>query len=83
MSCDDFYFAGRSMNMRVSDELRQAEGRGLARLALAGRERSHNFYCDALGWLGTRLVTWGSHLEERYSSSISAPVPQSANHLTS
>jgi len=51
---------------RYKDALREAESDRLARQALAGREMDHRFYCQALTWLGGRLVAWGWRLQERY-----------------
>jgi hypothetical protein len=83
MSLDDFYLAGRTMNMRVAGELRDAESSRLAGIALAGREKSQRLCCGAMSWLGRHLIAWGRVLEARYSQASSAPAPQSAKHLSS
>ena len=82
MSFDDFYLAGRTMNLHVAGELKDAEASCLASIVLAGRKRSHRFCCGALAWLGNHLVAWGQGLENRYSNVPSSPAPQSANHLS-
>lgn len=82
MSFDDFYLAGRTMNMRVAGEQKDAEASRLASMAMAGHERSHRLCCGAMSWLGRRLIAWGQSLETRYSQASSAPVPQSAKHLS-
>ena len=81
MSMDDFYLAGRTMNLNVAGELREAEASRLARIAAAGRQTSRHFYCGVLAWFGTRLVSWGQHLQRRYSSATSSAVTQPANRL--
>ncbi len=82
MSLDDFYLAGRMMNLQVAGELKDAEASRLASIAMAGREQSRRFCCGVLAWLGYRLIAWGQGLEDRYSDAPSSPVPQSANHLS-
>jgi hypothetical protein len=82
VSLDDFYLAGRTMNLRVAGEHEDAEASRLASMAMAGRERSQRLCCGAMSWLGRRLITWGQSLEARYSQASSAPVPQSAKHLS-
>jgi hypothetical protein len=66
---EDLYSAERKMQMRVAEELRQAEGRRLARLArpdveecTAGRVR------ELLGRLGGLMVAAGRKIEELASS---------------
>lgn len=82
MSLDDFYLSGRTMNLRVAGEKKEAEASRLASIAMEGRERSHRFCCGALSWLGSRLVAWGRRLESRYSQAPSTPTPQPANRLS-
>ena len=82
MSLDDFYLAGRTMNMRVAGELRDAESSRLASIALAGREKSQRLCCGAMSWLGRRLIAWGQGLEAHYSQAPSVPVTQSAKHVS-
>jgi hypothetical protein len=59
--------------------LREAEKDRLARRALAGRGRSDRFYCKALGWLGRRLVAWGSDLQEHYGAVVTSRTLRPAN----
>ena len=61
------------------DQRRAADKYRLERVAMAGRERVDRFYTRAMLWLGSRLVAWGSRLEERYDTVFSAPMPRSAN----
>jgi hypothetical protein len=82
MSLDDFYLAGRTMNMRVAGELSDAESSRLASIALTGRDKTQRLYCGAMSWLGRRLIAWGKRLEARYRQASSASVPQSAKHLS-
>ena len=57
---------------RRKDLLREADRERIIRQALAGRDRRNHFYCQALTWLGDRLVTWGSRLQERYGPAPTA-----------
>jgi hypothetical protein len=57
------------------DQIRAAQRHNLACQAMAGQE-STRFYVGVLGWLGQRLVTWGTSLQDTYTT-VSSPVPQS------
>jgi hypothetical protein len=81
MSLDDIYLAGRTMNLNVAEELHEAESSRLARIATAGRDKGHRFYCGVLAWFGTRLISWGQRLQERYSGTTSSPVARPVNRL--
>ncbi len=52
------------------DLLREAERDWIAHQALARRQQAP-LQQRALVWLGSHFVTWGSYLQERYSSGIS------------
>jgi hypothetical protein len=65
---------------RYKDRLHEAERYRLVQQVLTGRERRDRFHCRALTWLGRRLVTWGWHLQERYSAAAAAPTLRTANH---
>ena len=39
------------------------------------RRRVRRTITPALGWLGSRLVAWGSHLQEHYSTAATTPQP--------
>ena len=56
------------------DQIRAAQRHNLARRAMAGQENTR-LYTGALSWLGQRLVSWGTSLQETYAR-ISSPVPQ-------
>lgn len=64
---------------RYQDLLREAERHRLVRRALAGRQRPHRFFCQAMSWLGRRMVAWGQRLQERYGTAATAPALQPAN----
>jgi hypothetical protein len=51
----------------------EAKALGLAQEAATASGR-RSLHCYALAWLGQRLVTWGRHLEERFSP----PAPATA-----
>ncbi len=57
---------------RRRDLLREAKQERLTQHVLAGHNGRVHFYCQALTWLGRRLVTWGWHLQERYSTAAPA-----------
>ncbi len=82
MSLDDFYLAGRTMNLHVAGELKDAEASRLASVAMAGRAPRRRFCRGVLAWLGYRLIAWGQGLEDHYSNVPSTPVSHSANHLS-
>ncbi len=71
------YNAERNMQMAVRDAHQWAETRRLQRQARGGRNGVQRFYFDALASLGTRLMSWGQRLQERYSSEGSAQAAQS------
>ena len=48
------------------------------RLARAARGEGTHFYAQALGWLGNRLVAWGSRLQQEYNTVVSSTRPQTA-----
>ncbi len=48
---------------RYEDARRQARMDRLARLVEAGEARKPGLPARAMGWLGTRLVSWGSRLQ--------------------
>ena len=52
------------------DLLHEAEQDRLARQALAGRPKSQDAWCKALGWLGSRLSAWGKQLQEHYGTAV-------------
>ena len=56
------------------DQMRAAARHNRARQVMAGQENGR-FYARALGWLGHRLVAWGTNLQESYTT-IASPVPQ-------
>jgi hypothetical protein len=60
------------------DQMRAAARHNRARRAMAGREEAR-FYArvcaHALGWLGRRMVAWGTNLQESYKT-LASPVPQ-------
>jgi hypothetical protein len=58
---------------RYKDLLREAERERFVRQALAEQEKPEPFYCQALIWLGRRLVASGQHLQERYGPVMEAP----------
>jgi hypothetical protein len=49
-----------------------ARERRLRRI-LTNRERGNRVLCRALSWLGSRLVTWGKGLQERYGTAATSP----------
>ena len=55
---------------RYKDRLREAEKEQLFRQMLSGRERRHRWHHRVATWLGSRLVTWGHHLKERYGAAV-------------
>ena len=63
---------------RYKDLLREAEEYRLIRKALAGRPRRTRLHCQALVWLGRRLVAWGWRLQERYGAATATPTLQAA-----
>lgn len=69
------------MNLRVAEELHDAEASRMARIATAGREKGYRFYCGVLVWFGTRMVRWGQRLQARYSSTAPVSLRRSANRL--
>lgn len=71
-----FQFAERIMDMNVAEARREAQR--LRRRARADRASGQRLHFRALAWLGQRLTSWGVHLQERYSTEGSSPVPQSA-----
>jgi len=73
-----FHFADRIVDQTVRAAHREAESYRLLCKFKAECGRSRRFYFSALAWLGQRLTAWGQHLQERYSTEGSAPVPQSA-----
>jgi hypothetical protein len=53
---------------RYQDLRREAEQDGLFEQMQAGRARRDRFHCQALTWVGNRLVAWGGRLQERYGA---------------
>jgi hypothetical protein len=66
----DFFLARERQERRM----REAEKQRLVRQALAGRPRRRRFHCQALAWLGNRLVAWGWLLLTRYGAAVEVPV---------
>lgn len=58
------------VKMHQEELLREAEKYRLANSLAAGRERSASMYARMLVWLGGRLRTWGSTLEDRFSAQV-------------
>jgi hypothetical protein len=48
------------------------------RRARSVRGEGNRFYAQALGWLGNRLVAWGSRLQQEYNTVVSSTMPQTA-----
>lgn len=65
----DLYVAEQTMHKVLEDRRTQHNERRRIRRTIS----------PAMGWLGSRLVAWGSHLQERYTTT--APTPQPANRL--
>jgi hypothetical protein len=63
----DLYASEQTMHQVLADR----------RSSHANRHRVRATISPVLSWLGSHLVTWGSRLQERYSTS--APTPQPAN----
>ena len=57
---------------RYQDLLREAEQDGLFEQMQAGHAMRNRFHCQALTWLGNRLVAWGWRLQERYGAATTA-----------
>ena len=73
----ELYIAEETMHSR----LEARRDRRLARQELAELGSGNRYVSPALGWLGSRLVAWGSRLQERYSTATASPQP--ANRLLS
>jgi hypothetical protein len=83
MSMDDFYLTERTMNLRVAAEMKDAEASRLASIAMPEGLARHRVCCAALIWLGSRLVTWGHKLEDRYGNPPTSQLPRTAGHIPS
>lgn len=70
-----FDLTERIMHQNVAEAHREADSQ---RQAAAVHRGSHRLFCAVLTRVGQRLVAWGSHLQERYSTNGSAPTPARA-----
>jgi hypothetical protein len=61
----DLYVAEKSMHQILEERRTQHDE----------RRRVRAYISPALGWLGSRLVAWGSHLQKRYSAVATTPQP--------
>lgn len=50
--------------------LREAEKDRLANSLVVGRDRSASVYARLLVWLGGRMRTWGSSLEDHFAAQV-------------
>jgi hypothetical protein len=82
MSYGEVYTAESTMDRRLQERHRQADARHLAHQALGETKRKERFYSGGLVWLGARLVSFGSRLQERYRSTP-ASAARPANRLAS
>jgi hypothetical protein len=82
MSYGEVYTAESTMDRRLQERHHQADARHLARQALKGNTGKEHFYSRGLVWLGARLVSLGSRLQERYRTNP-ASVARPANRLAS
>ncbi len=73
-----FQFAERIMASRVDEAQRAAASRQLGRQARAQQDVGHGLASTALVWLGHRLATWGTRLQDKYGASSPAAVAPSA-----
>ncbi len=78
-------FNPESMGVLVSERrkelLRQAEMQRLACQAAAAQERVAPLHHETLAALGRQLITWGEHLQGRYSHVETAPIRLAAESL--
>jgi hypothetical protein len=65
---------------RYEDLRREADSYRLVRQALAGRQRGRRFYCEAMNWLGRRLVAWGWGLQERSGAAATTSALEATNY---
>ena len=79
MAYMDFRPEGSVLKMQLEDRARGSEARRQQRVALAGQEQSAGLSCVALHWLGRRLVSWGSHLQEQHTAA-QQPLSHNYNH---
>ena len=59
-------------HLYYEETLRQAERDRLIRKILAARQGGNRLHHRTLSWLGSRLVTWGHGLQERYNTTATA-----------
>ncbi len=58
---------------RSQELVRHAVQERHLRQILTNRERGNRLFCRALSWIGSRLVTWGRGLQERYGTAATTP----------
>jgi hypothetical protein len=75
----DAHIAWLVRRERNRDLLREAERYRLVRHVLPARCQQGPFYCQALIWLGRRLVDWGRHLQEHHDVVVDTSVLRTAN----
>jgi hypothetical protein len=62
------------------DQARAAAKHELVRVALEARGPRERPGARALGWLGARLVRWGTTLRERHGEAVAASLPRPVHH---
>jgi cell division protein FtsB len=75
MSYGELYIAEKTMHRRLEEQ------RVVARQGLPGLATAKRYAAVTLAWLGQRLVTWGSRLQEQHSPT--GPQAQPANRPAS
>jgi hypothetical protein len=73
-----FDLTERIMHQTVAEAHREAHAHGLQRQAAVARGAGHRLCCAILVQVGQRLVAWGAHLQERYSTNGTRPTPARA-----
>lgn len=74
MHSGDTYYAEYTMGRRLAEVRHEID---------SCRQVRARFYSGALVRLGAYLVSWGSRLQERYSTTASSATPQPSNRLAS
>lgn len=81
MSSSELYVSEVTMHNRLQERRSQHEASRTARRMREDLNSGNRLTSPLLGWVGSRLVSWGSRLQERYS--VAAATRQPANPVLS